>query len=238
MSERRITQAVILCGGLGTRLRSVSQDIPKAMMPFDDRPFLEILVGFFRSQGVKRFVFCTGHLHEVIDEHFGNGGDFGVDIIYSREDRPLGTGGALKLAAPLLDDVFFFSFGDSLMPVELDKLEAGHFEKGGQGFVVVYDNSENIADKNIIIDENGQILLYSKMTSLPEMTGVEAGLSVFNKKILDLCDKSEFSLEVEIFPKLINRGLLYGLLTGQRFYDIGTPERLELARRELHDHSW
>ena len=234
----QITQTVILCGGLGTRLHSVSDEVPKSMMPIDERPFLEILISYFKSYGIGRFVLCTGHLHESIEDHFGDGQKFGIEITYSKESEPLGTGGALKLAEPLLDDVFFFSFGDSLMPIELASLEDGYFEKGGLGFVMVYDNNEIVARNNIIIDHHGQILLYSKLTSLPEMTGVEAGLSVFSKKILQFTDKANFSLETELFPKLINRSLLFGLLTSQRFYDIGTPERLELARRKLNDLGW
>ena len=82
-----IGQAVILCGGLGTRLAEVSEEIPKSMMPIGDRPFLEMLVSYFKHHGVSRFVFCTGHLHDVIESHFGDGSGLGVEIVYSREEK-------------------------------------------------------------------------------------------------------------------------------------------------------
>lgn len=238
MAKQRIKQAVILCGGLATRLQNVADDIPKSMMPFDDRPFLEMLVSYFKHHDISKFLFLTGHLAEVIEDHFGDGSEFDVTIEYSREKEMRGTGGALKLAASKLDDTFYLNNGDTILPIDPRKLEHGHFIKGGLGYLTVYDNHEVIAPNNIIIDRYGQVVLYSKLTSLPEMTGVEAGLSVFDKRILDVTDQEYFSLELEIFTKLINRGRLFGLLTSQRFYDIGTPERLELARSELNDLGW
>lgn len=238
MGKGKVEQAVILCGGLGTRLQSVSQDIPKSMMPVGDRPFLEMQVSQFKHHGITRFLLLTSHLHEVIEEHFGDGSKFGVEIEYSTEPEPLGTGGALALARDKLDEVFYLTNGDTIIPIDPTLLDEGYHKQECLGFVTVYDNHEIIAVKNIIIDDHGQILLYSKNTSLPEMTGVEAGFSVFSKKILDICDKKNYSLEIEVFPKLINNGRLFGLKTSQRFYDIGTPERLELARSVLNDLGW
>ena len=145
---------------------------------------------------------------------------------------------ALALARDKLDDVFYLTNGDTIIPIDPTLLEEGYYKQECLGFVTVYDNHEEVAVKNIIIDGHGQILLYSKTTSLPEMTGVEAGFSVFSKKILDICKKESYSLEIEILPKLINNGRLFGLKTSQRFYDIGTPERLELARSVLNDLGW
>jgi len=238
MSEKKVEQVVILCGGLGTRLQEVSGDIPKSMMPIGDRPFLEIQVSQFKHHGVTRFLFLTSHLHEVIEEHFGDGSKFGVHIEYSTEPEPLGTGGALELARDKLDDMFYLTNGDTILPIDPTILDEGFHKQKCLGFITIYDNHEKIANKNAIIDDHGQVLLYSKSTSLPEMTGVEAGLSVFSKKILDICKKENYSLEMEVFPKLINNGRLYGLKTSQRFYDIGTPERLELARSVLNDLGW
>ncbi len=238
MTEGKVEQAVVLCGGLGTRLQSVSKDIPKSMMPIDGRPFLEILVSQFKNHGITRFLFLTSHLHEVIEEHFGDGSAFDVDIEYSTEPEPMGTGGALELAKDKLDDVFFLVNGDTILPIDPTMLIAGFYRQKCLGYVTVYDNHEEIADKNIIIDGKGQVLLYTKRTSLPEMTGVEAGMSILDKKVLKICKKESYSLEMEVFPKLINNGRLFGLLTSQRFYDIGTPERLELARSVLNDLGW
>ncbi|MCK5309909.1 MAG: NTP transferase domain-containing protein [Thermoplasmata archaeon] len=230
-----VKQAVILCGGLGTRLRPLTYDIPKPMIPFGEKPFLEILVDYFKAQGIERFVFCTGHLHEHIEKHFGNGSQFGVEIIYSVELEPLGTGGALLNAKHLLDEQFFFAFGDSYLPLELRHLIRIQKENNAQGVITIYMNNDNIAPNNIRIMPDGRILNYIKKNPPDSMNGLEAGLSLFNRDMLDYAPGRIFSLEEAIFPKLINTGLLFGLLTSKRFYDIGTPNGLELARREIND---
>lgn len=228
-------QAVIICGGLGTRLRPLTYDIPKSMVPINNRPFLEYLVNHFESQGIKRFVFCAGHLHEHIKKHFGDGSEFGVEIKYSIEEEPLGTGGALLNAAELLDERFFISYGDSILPIELAHLVGLYGSQPALGVITVYDNNENLAPNNVLLAEDGLVLAYSKDRCTDNMNGVEAGLSLLSKNILELAITKKFSLEVDLFPKLINRGRLFGVLTSQRFYDIGTPEGLEQGKVMIDD---
>jgi len=232
-SDNMVKQAVILCGGLGTRLRPLTYEIPKPMIPFGDRPFLEILVEYFKAQGIQKFVFCTGHLHDFIEEHFGDGSQYGVEIVYSVELEPLGTGGALLNARHLLDDKFYFAFGDSYLPLKLKHLARVQEENDAQGVISVYMNNDNIASNNVRIMPDGRIAEYIKINPPASMNGLEAGLSLFSKDILDHAPGRIFSLEEAIFPKLINPGKLFGLLTNQRFYDIGTPDGLELARKAI-----
>jgi len=228
-----VKQAVLLCGGLGTRLYPLTYDIPKSMIPFGDKPFLEILVEYFKTQGIQKFVFCNGHLHEHIEEHFGDGSQFDVEIVHSVELEPLGTGGALLNARHLLDEQFFFAFGDSYLPLELRHLARIQKENNAHGVISIYLNNDNIAQNNIRIMPDGRILDYIKKNPPDSMNGLEAGLSLFNRDILDHAPERIFSLEEAIFPKLINTGSLFGLLTDQKFYDIGTPEGLELARKNI-----
>ena len=230
-----VKQTVIICGGLGTRLRPLSYDIPKPMIPINDRPFLEYLVGHFKSQGITRFVFCAGHLHEHIKKHFGDGSEFGIEIQYSIEDEPLGTGGALLNASALLEERFFVSYGDSLLPIELAPLVELYDSQPALGVITVYDNHDNLAPNNVRLDDNGTVLAYSKEKCSENMNGVEAGLSLLLKTILELAIQKKFSLEMDIFPKLINRSRLFGLFTPQRFYDIGTPEGLEQGKVMIDD---
>jgi NDP-sugar pyrophosphorylase family protein len=231
----RPSQAVIICGGLGTRLEPLTQDIPKSMVPVKSRPFLEYLVEHFKGQGVPRFIFCTGHLHDQIESHFGDGSAFGVNIQYSNEKEPLGTGGALLNARALLDDRFFLSYGDSLLPIQLAPMVDLFDSQPALGVITVYDNHEKLAPSNVHLDKDGTVLAYSKERCSSDMNGVEAGLSLFSKTILELAIQEKFSLEMDIFPKLINRGRLFGLLTLQRFYDIGTPEGLEQGKGMFDD---
>lgn len=228
-----VKQAVILCGGLGTRLIPLTHDIPKSMIPFGDRPFLEILVKYFKNQGIEKFIFCTGHLHEQIEEFFEDGNQYGVEITYSMEMEPLGTGGALLNARHLLDRQFFFAFGDSYLPQELRHLARVQEENNAHGVITVYLNSDNIAPNNVRIMPDGRIMDYVKHDPPASMNGLEAGLSLFSRDILEYAPGRIFSLEESIFPRLINTGRLFGLLTNQRFYDIGTPNGLELARKAI-----
>lgn len=225
-----VNQAVILCGGLGTRLRPLTYDIPKSMIPVGNKPFLELLTMYFKRQGIKKFVFCSGHLHEHIASHFGDGRPLGVDIEHSAEKEPLGTGGAILNAEKHLEKAFFVAYGDSFLDINLSLLDTIYLEKRALGIITVYENKDNIASNNVLMEKRGKVLAYEKRNPGPEMNGVEAGVSLLDKGALNLACSKNFSLEMEIFPKLINKGRLFGLLTSQRFYDIGTPEGLELAR--------
>lgn len=234
-SMKRVEQAVILCGGLGTRLRPLTYDIPKSMVPIKDRPFLEYLVEHLKEQGIERLLFCTGNLHEHIESHFKDGGEFDVEIEYSIEEEPLGTGGALLNASRLLDELFIVSYGDSLLPIDLSPLEDIFFSRTALAVISVYDNHDKITANNVQLTDDGLVLAYDKKMSTPAMNGVEAGVSLLNKTVLELAVDRTFSLETDIFPKLINRGRLFGLLTSQRFYDIGTPGGLEFGKVMLDD---
>lgn len=231
----RVDQIAILCGGLGTRLRPLTYDIPKSMVPIGGRPFLELQIRFYAKQGISRFVLCSGNLHEQIVGHFGDGSELGVEIVHSVEPEPLGTGGALLNAVEHLDDVFFMCYGDSLLPIRLAPMREIMLSNDALGVITVYDNQENIARNNVQLAADGKVLAYDKTDATEQMNGVEAGVSLLHRAVLELVREPEFSLEMDIFPKLINKGGLFGLPTSQRFYDIGTEEGLELGRRILDD---
>ena len=228
-------QAVIICGGMGTRLRPLTFDIPKPMIPVNGKPFLQFIVEYFRDQGIKRFVFCTGHLHDIIEAHFGNGKNFNVEILYSVEPEPLGTGGALLNAKHLLDEIFYLAYGDSYLPIELAQLSGLMEPNKAEGVITVYENKDRLAPNNVRLAPGGRVLDYVKKNPPVSMNCLEAGLSLFRRDVLDFAPGRVFSLEEAILPQLINRGRLFGLLTPRRFYDMGTPEGLERARRELND---
>ncbi|MBA3045375.1 MAG: NTP transferase domain-containing protein [Candidatus Thermoplasmatota archaeon] len=231
----KISQAIIICGGLGARLRPLTYDIPKSMVPVNGKPFLQIIIEYFKSQGIERFVLCTGQLHGHIEKHFGDGSEFGVEIIHSVEPEPLGTGGALLNARNHLDSDFYLAYGDSLLKLELEGLAEIYGRNKALGAISVYENLENIASNNVRIMPDGRILDYVKKNPPGTMNCLEAGLALYHRSILDLAPGRIFSLEEAVLPQLINRGRLFGLLTPRMFYDMGTPEGLERARRELND---
>ncbi len=118
------TKAVLLVGGLGTRLRSLVSSAPKALAPMGDRPFLELLIRQLQEQGIRQLVMCTGYLADQIEAEFGDGRDLGVAIEYSKETQPLGTAGAVKLAQPHLQSVseFLVMNGDSFLEIDFSQL--------------------------------------------------------------------------------------------------------------------
>ena len=221
-------QAVILAGGLGTRLLPLTEVIPKPMVQVAGAPYLEHQLRLLAEQEISDVVLLTGYLGEQIEAFFGDGADMGLRIVYSREPSPLGTGGALRNAREFLDDSFLLIYGDSYLPIRYaDALErlAG---SGVEGLVVVYDNrlADTSVKNNIELDDGGYVSRYEK-DSADRLSFVEAGVLAFRSSVVDLMpEEGIVSLEKEIFPKLIATKELAALVTTQRFYDIGTPDRL------------
>lgn len=239
-------QAVVLAGGAGTRLRPLTLDIPKPMININGKPFLLYIIEKLKKYKVKNFVFCVGYLAKKFNEFFGDGSKFDVEILYSIEKEFVGTGGALKIAEEILEDEFFVINGDTFLPVDYVKVYKKFKSVGKTGLLVVYNNRAKIAEPNIALDEKGNVITYIKKEILKigdkEIAKIDnlnilckfidAGVQVFSKNILNLIPKGEFiSLEVDIFPKLIMQGNLSSYVTSQRYYDLGTPERLECIRK-------
>ncbi len=221
-------QAVILAGGLGTRLLPLTEAIPKPMVQVGGKPYLEHQLRLLAEQGIRDIVLLTGYLGEQIEAYFGDGAKMGLRVSYSREPSPLGTGGALREAGTLLHDSFLLIYGDSYLPIRYaDALErlAG---SGAEGLVVVYDNrlADTSVKNNIELDDGGYVSRYEK-DSPDRLSFVEAGVLAFRRTVVDrMPQEGIVSLEKEIFPRLIATKQLAALVTTQRFYDIGTPDRL------------
>ena len=232
-------QAVILAGGLGTRLWPLTKTVPKPMVPVAGVPYLEHQVRLLQNQHITDLVILNGVLGEQIEEHFGDGTRFAVSIRYSREPQLLGTGGALREASPLLADTFVLIYGDSYLPIEYRAVLDRLVDRRVLGVMVVYDNrlGDTSVKSNVDVGPDGLAMIYEK-DSRNSLAYVEAGVLAFRKSCLDLIPKSgATSLENEIFPLLIKQRQLATYVTAQRFYDIGTPERLKAIEHFLaHDH--
>jgi len=216
----------ILAGGLATRLRPLTEQIPKALLPVAGKPFLAHQLDLLRAQGITRAVLCLGFLGEQVQREFGDGQAYGVRLDYSF-DGPvlLGTGGALKQALPLLGPTFFVLYGDSYLPIDLKPI-ADHFERCGKlGLMTVYQNEGRYDPSNVLFAD-GAIQVYDKRNRLPEMRHIDYGLSVFRAAAFDewLAAKP-FDL-AEVMQRLVARKQLAGYLITQRFYEIGSPAGL------------
>lgn len=223
-------QAVILAGGLGTRLKPVTQQVPKVMVPVNGKPFLLHLLELLKSQGINDVILCIGYKGEQIKNFFGNGNRFGLRICYSEEKGELlGTGGALKQAQSLLDGHFFVINGDTYLPISYGDIESYFTRCGKKALMVVYDNKEDTGVKNNVeLDGNLMVIRHEKGKLDPSLRHVEAGVLVLSQEALDFIEKvHQVSLEAGLYPILIKQRELAAYITKQRFYDIGTPEQLK-----------
>jgi len=200
-------------------------------------PFLEYQLRLLRNQGLTDVVILTGHLGEQIEQYFGRGSHLGLAIRYSREQVPLGTGGALRHAGSVLGDLFLVIYGDSYLPIDYPAVGNALAASPATGLVVVYDNrlGDTSVRNNIAVDPAGYVSRYDKAAREdPELLYVEAGVLAFRRSVLDLIPPgASVSLENQVFPLLIERHELIAYFTKQRFYDIGTLERLRVIERVL-----
>ncbi len=231
-------QAAVLAGGLGVRLRPLTREVPKPMVPVAGRPYLEHQLRLLKEQGIEDVVLLTGYLGERIEEHFGDGSALGLSIRYSREPEPLGTGGAFLRARHLLAPDFLVIYGDSYLPIPYAEVIRRLRASSAQGSLVVYDNrrGDTSVRNNVAIDANGYVARYAKDDPVAAgLTHVDAGVAAFVKPALHLLEDAgeRPSLEAGLYTRLIERRSLLAHETAQRFYDIGTPERLQAIEEYL-----
>lgn len=232
ISKRQI-RAFVLCGGLGTRLRPVLSDRPKSMALVGDVPFLQLLLEKVRSEGVDQVVLGTGYMAEQIEDFFQNGDALDLRIRYSRERAPLGTGGALKLAEPLLSDPVIVLNGDSYVQWNL-AAAAEVFSKHDASLVMVLQNVTDVSRYgSVTVAADGRVTQFVEKGARAGPGLINAGVYLLRKDIVSaLPAGGTISLERDIFPRLLG-GNVYGLVSNGLFIDIGIPSDLERAQTLL-----
>jgi NDP-sugar pyrophosphorylase family protein len=223
---------VLLVGGLGTRLRSVVPNTPKPLATVGDGSFLELLVRQLRDQGRRRLVMCTGHLANQIEEQFGDGRAWDVDIRYSRELQPMGTAGAVKLAQPFLEDAreFLVMNGDSFMETDFGQLLQFHRERDALISMVVRKVENAGRYGTVQLDAGRRVTGFHEKTGAEAPGIVNAGVYVFDRDVFQHIPPGPCSLEKDIFSRVLRRGV-YALEQPGVFIDIGTPEDYARARQ-------
>jgi len=224
-------KAVLLVGGLGTRLRSVVPSLPKALASVGDRPFLELLVRQLSQQGIRRLVMCTGHLAEQIQDTFRDGRDFGVEIAYSMETVQMGTAGALKLARHYVRDEpeFLVLNGDSFVDVDFGELIDFHRKHDGVATMAVVPVENASRYGTVRMGAGARVLKFVEKTGENEPGIINAGVYVFSSAVFELIAEGPASLERDIFPQLVERGVYAAEQQGM-FIDIGTPDDYARAK--------
>lgn len=229
MSELSIAEVpvVILAGGLATRLRPITETIPKALVDVAGEPFLDHQLRLLHEKGVRRVVMCIGHLGEMIVAHAGDGARYGLSLSYSFDGpRLLGTGGALRRAADLLSDPFFILYGDSYLTCDYRAVLADFLRQQKLGLMTVLRN-DNQWDRSNVIFEQGRLVLYDKRRQRPEMHYVDYGLSLLRKEaLLRIPPDQPYDL-ADLCHQLSLEGELAGHEVSTRFYECGSPTGLE-----------
>ncbi|MDO8558863.1 MAG: HAD-IIIA family hydrolase [bacterium] len=229
-------RAVILAGGLGTRLNKIIKNLPKPMIKIGRLPILAHQVELFKKYGIKNITLATCYLSEVIEKYFKNGQDFGVRINYSKEENPLGTAGGLKEIESQLKNDFFLLYGDVMVDLDIAELISFHKSKKSACTLVLHPNDHPQDSDLVEIDGKQRIIAFHPKPH-PENKYfnnlVNAGLYVLSPKILKYIKrgiKSDFGKD--IFPKIFKKEKLYGYVTAEYLKDMGTPDRLAEVQKD------
>lgn len=217
----------ILAGGLATRLRPITEKIPKALVDVAGKPFVVRQLDYLRRQGITRVVLCLGYLGEQVEAVVGDGSAFGLEVRYSWDGpRLLGTGGALKQALPLLGEQFFVFYGDSYLPIDFRAVERDFLASGKLALMTVLKNRDQW-DKSNVLFRDGGIAEYNKRAPRPEMAHIDYGLGVLSASVLENVPANEPFDLADIYRNLSVQGLLAGHEVFERFYEIGSHKGLE-----------
>ena len=219
-------QAVILAGGLGTRLLPITQTVPKAMIEVCGRPFLEYQLALLKANGVNDVILCLGYLGDRVESHFGDGSRFGVSIRYGHEDKHLlGTAGALKNVEELLDDDFFVTYGDAYLVIDYQHVVAYFRQDDRLGLMVVYKNRDRYDRSNVVV-EGRFIAAYDKQRKLQGMDYIDFGVSALRKESLHQIQEGVPASLEDLYASLIAQRQVLAYKARRRFYEIGSPRGL------------
>lgn len=223
----------ILAGGLATRLRPITETIPKVLVEIAGKPFAEHQLALLQRNGITRVIFCVGHLGEMVRDVLGDGNRFGMKIEYSFDGPNLqGTGGALRNALPLLGEVFLIVYGDTYLECDYAAVERSFLESGKTGLITVFRNTGKW-DRSNVVYRDGRIINYDKRSRTPDMEHIDYGLGALRADAFNPYPPDR-PLDLEtVYRDLLACGELVAFEAMRRFYEIGSPEGLEETRTYL-----
>jgi NDP-sugar pyrophosphorylase family protein len=216
----------ILAGGLATRLRPITEKIPKALVEVAGKPFVFHQLDWLKRQKVDHVVLCVGYLGEMIREQVGSGERWGIEVKYSVDgEKLLGTGGALKKAMPLLGKEFFVFYGDSFLPIDFHSV-LDSFRASGKPALMTFLRNQGRWDRSNVEAHNGKLIAYSKREPTSAMEHIDYGLGILSASVFrDKNEKEAFDL-AEVYEELTKKEQLAGFEATARFYEIGSKKGL------------
>ena len=237
---KKIDVAVIMAGGKGSRLRSITNDeIPKPMVPVDGKPLLEYQVEALKEYGIKKIIMIVGHLGEKIMDHFKDGKDFGVDIDYIVEKEPLGTAGAFYYLKDKTDTKdFLLIFGDVFFDIDFDRMEDFHFKNAALTTLLAHPNGHPYDSDLIQTDDNGKVIGFDSKNNVRDYwydNMVNAGMYVINRELLELVGEPvKIDFEKDILANQVKNGVnIYAYHSPEYVKDVGTVDRINATVEEL-----
>ena len=237
---KKIDVAVIMAGGKGSRLRSITNDeIPKPMVPVDGKPLLEYQVEKLKEYGIKKIVMIVGHLGEKIMDHFKDGKNFGVDIDYIVEKEPLGTAGAFYYLKDKTDAKdFLLIFGDVFFDIDFDRMEDFHFKNAALTTLLAHPNGHPYDSDLIQTDDNGKVIGFDSKNNVRDYwydNMVNAGMYVINRELLELVGEPvKIDFEKDILANQVKNGAnIYAYHSPEYVKDVGTVDRINATVEEL-----
>lgn len=219
-------QAVILAGGRGERLRPLTDTMPKPLVPFHGRPFLEYLVEMAVEQGIERILMLLGYLPGAIRDHFGDGRRWGVQIDYSVTPEADETGRRLRDVRDRLDPVFLLLYCDNYWPMDLAAMSEAFAASGAAAQITIYRNAEGFTRNNVAVSDAGLVTHYDRSRTAPGLAGVDIGFGIIARKLVEGLPDDNVSFEGHLYARLAGNGQLGAFVTGHRYYSIGKPDRL------------
>lgn len=229
-------KAVILAGGQGTRLRPITYELPKALIPVHDKTLTEHLFDLFRRHGITDVIMAVGHMSDKIKKHYGDGMQFGLNIKYVVEKEALGTAGPLLLAKEHLKETFIVSNGDELKDIDIEEMY--HTHKKNKALVTIALTTVNDPTAyGVARLEGSRILEFVEKPKAKDAPSnlINSGFYIIEPEVLELIKPGFCMLEKDVFPELAKRKSLYGFPFSGQWFDTGNIERYERALKEWKD---
>jgi len=223
-------KAVIVAGGLGTRLRPLTLKTPKPMLKIGKKPILEHLIDWNKKNGVKSFVICVSYLRENIEDYFKDGKKFGVDIEYAVSNKPLATAGQLKTAEDFIDDTFVCMYGDSLFDFSLRNMIKQHKAKKSFVTMALSEYKTNLEYGVIDTSKTGKVLSWEEKPEIK--ANINIGCYVMEPDVFRLIPKNKPYGMDNVIKKAMKKKLVSGFITKKGFTDIGNKKSYEQANLE------
>jgi len=225
--------AVILVGGKGTRLRPLTDKMPKPMIMVQKKPLMEHILDLLKKYGIKDVVLCVGYMKEKIRNHYGDGSKIGINLSYVEEDTPLGTAGPLKLARKKLKDTFIALNGDVLKDINIARMYRLHKRKNALATIAL-TTVDDPSQYGVAKLEGSRIVEFVEKPKKDEAPSnlINAGFYIIEPEVIDMIPDGYSMIEKDIFPKLAKLGRLRGFPFSGQWFDVGTMERLQMAEKE------